>query len=79
MAISRKKLETRESARPAVRVAERVMGRPVNLKEACQIMKVPEAAEFLAVDVSTLRTMTYRREIPHFKTGKRGVGYLSRL
>jgi excisionase family DNA binding protein len=59
----------------ALRAAERIMGRPVTVKELAGAFKANEAAEFLGLDISTVRHMTSRGELPHIKTGKRGVAY----
>lgn len=45
------------------------------VEELYRVLKADEAARFLGLAEDTLRNMTYRHEIPHVKTGKRGVGY----
>jgi excisionase family DNA binding protein len=59
----------------ALRSAERIMGREVTLEELGRVLKAEEAAQFLGVDISTIRHMSSRGELAHIKTGKRGVGY----
>jgi excisionase family DNA binding protein len=59
----------------ALRAAERIMGRPVTLEECGRVLKAEEAAEFLGLDVSTVRHLTCRGELTYIKTGKRGVAY----
>jgi hypothetical protein len=47
--------------------AERMLGRPVTLEDLAGVLKAEEAARFLGLDVSTVRHLTCRRELPHIK------------
>lgn len=40
-----------------------------------KLLTAQEAAELLSLKVGTIRDMTYRKEIPYVKIGKRGVRY----
>lgn len=40
-----------------------------------RLLNAEEAARFLGMAEATIRDMTYRREIPSVKVGKRGVRY----
>jgi len=59
----------------ALRSIERAIGRPATLDECGRLLKAEQAAEFLALDLSTVRHMTARGELPCVRTGKRGVAY----
>jgi excisionase family DNA binding protein len=59
----------------ALRSIERAIGRPATLDECGRLLKAEQAAEFLALDLSTVRHLTARGELPCIKTGKRGVAY----
>ncbi|MFZ0887104.1 MAG: helix-turn-helix domain-containing protein [Candidatus Binataceae bacterium] len=54
---------------------ERVMGRAATPEELGRVLKADEAARLLGVDVSTVRHLTCRGELPVIRNGKRGVGY----
>jgi len=45
------------------------------IRELWGLLKAEQAAEFLAIDLSTLRHLTCRGELPVIRTGKRGVAY----
>ena len=64
-----------QSSLRAVRAAERVIGRPLTLEECARLLKAEEAAQFLALDLSTVRHLTSRGELPFIRTGVRGVAY----
>ena len=61
----------RGAAQPAgvrvLRAAERIMGWPVALEECCRVLKAEEAANFLRLDISTVRHMTSRAELTYMK------------
>jgi excisionase family DNA binding protein len=59
----------------ALRSIERVMGRPATVEECGRLLKAEQVAQFLALDLSTVRHMTARGELPVIRTGKRGVAY----
>ena len=40
-----------------------------------QLLTAEETAELLGLDLGTVRNMTYRRELPCVKIGRRGVRY----
>jgi len=46
-----------------------------NVRDLYQLLTAEEAAEFLALDVGTIRNLTYRRGLPCVKVGLRGVRY----
>jgi hypothetical protein len=66
--------EIAESTR-ALQAVERILGRSVTLQDCAGVLKAEDAARFLGLDISTVRHLTCRGELPHIKTGKRGVGY----
>jgi excisionase family DNA binding protein len=45
------------------------------VRDLYQLLTAEEAAEFLALDVGTIRNLTYRRGLPCVKVGPRGVRY----
>jgi len=58
-----------------LKVALRAAGREVKVRELFQLLTAEEAAQFLALDLGTVRNLTYRRELPCVKVGRRGVRY----
>lgn len=50
-------------------------GGQAKVRELYQLLTAEEAAAFLALDLSTVRHLTCRSELPSIKTGKRGVRY----
>ncbi len=59
----------------AFKITLRATGGEVKVRELFQLMTAEEAAEFLALEVGTVRNLTYRHEIPSVKIGTRGVRY----
>jgi len=58
-----------------LRAVPRATGGNGKLLELYRVLSAEEAAQFLGLAESTVRDMTYRHQLPHVKTGKRGVGY----
>ena len=52
-----------------------VTGGQAKVRELYQLLTAEEAADFLALDLGTVRNLTYRRELPFVKIGPRGVRY----
>ena len=52
-----------------------VTGGQAKVRELFQLLTAEEAAQFLALDLGTVRNLTYRRELPFVKIGRRGVRY----
>jgi excisionase family DNA binding protein len=50
-------------------------GGHAKVEELYRLLNAEEAARFLGLAESTVRDMTYRRELPHTKIGLRGVRY----
>jgi len=50
-------------------------GGQAKVRELFQLLTAEEAADFLALDLGTVRNLTYRRELPFVKIGPRGVRY----
>jgi len=50
-------------------------GGQAKVRELFQLLTAEEAADFLALDLGTVRNLTYRRELPFVKIGRRGVRY----
>ncbi len=50
-------------------------GGQAKVRELYQLLTAEEAASFLALDLGTVRNLTYRRELPFVKIGRRGVRY----
>ncbi len=50
-------------------------GGQAKVLELYQLLTAEEAADFLALDLGTVRNLTYRRELPFVKIGPRGVRY----
>ena len=50
-------------------------GGQAKVRELYQLLTAEEAAGFLALDLGTVRNLTYRRELPFVKIGRRGVRY----
>jgi excisionase family DNA binding protein len=59
----------------AFKTALRATAGEVKVRELFQLMTAGEAAEFLALELGTVRNLTYRRELPSVKIGARGVRY----
>src|SRR5512146_1445543 len=59
----------------AFKTALRATDGQVKVRELFQLMTAEEAAGFLALEVGTVRNLTYRHEIPSVKIGTRGVRY----
>jgi len=59
----------------ALQAALSVAGSQVKVRELFQLLTAKEAAQFLALDLGTVRNLTYRRELPCVKIGPRGVRY----
>ena len=59
----------------ALQAALSVAGSQVKVRELFQLLTAEEAAQFLALDLGTVRNLTYRRELPCVKIGPRGVRY----
>jgi excisionase family DNA binding protein len=59
----------------AFKMALRATAGEVKVRELFQLMTAGEAAAFLALELGTVRNLTYRRELPSVKIGARGVRY----
>jgi len=59
----------------AFKTTLRATGGEVRVRELFQLMTAEEAAGFLALEIGTVRNLTYRHEIPSVKIGARGVRY----
>lgn len=59
----------------ALKAALLATGGQAKVQELFQLLTAEEAADFLALDLGTVRNLTYRREIPAVKIGRRGVRY----
>jgi hypothetical protein len=59
----------------ALRSALQATGGQAKVRELYQLLTAEETAVFLALDLGTVRNLTYRREIPCVKIGPRGVRY----
>ena len=67
-----------ERSREDIAVLKTVLktaGGDAKVRELFQLLTADEAAEFLALDLGTVRNLTYRRELPSVKVGRRGVRY----
>ncbi len=52
-----------------------ITGGQAKVRELYQLLTAEEAADFLALDLGTVRNLTCRRELPFVKIGRRGVRY----
>jgi Helix-turn-helix domain len=71
-----KSIETTDTKNEDVAVLKAVLkaaGRDAEVRELYQLLTAAEAAAFLALDLGTVRNLTYRRELPRMKVGRRGV------
>jgi hypothetical protein len=59
----------------ALKTALHATGGETKIRELFQLLTAEAAAEFLALDIGTVRNLTYRHEIPCVKIGVRGVRY----
>lgn len=59
----------------AIRKTIRMLGGQEAARALGQLLTAQETAELLSLQVSTIRGMTHRKEIPYVKIGKRGVRY----
>jgi len=59
----------------AIKAALRATGGEAKIRELFQLLTAEEAAEFLALELGTVRNLTYRHELPSVKIGARGVRY----
>lgn len=59
----------------AFKTALRATAGEVKVRELFQLMTAEEAGEFLALELGTVRNLTYRHELPSVKIGARGVRY----
>ena len=59
----------------ALKTALKATGGDAKVRELFQLLSAEEAADFLALDLGTVRNLTYRRELPSVKIGRRGVRY----
>jgi excisionase family DNA binding protein len=57
----------------ALKTVLKATGGDAKVRELFQLLTAEEAAEFLALDLGTVRNLTYRRELPCVKVGRRGV------
>lgn len=58
-----------------LKAALQATGGQAKVRDLYQLLTAEEAAEFLALDVGTIRNLTYRRNLPCVKVGPRGVRY----
>jgi len=58
-----------------LKTALKTAGGDAKVRELFQLLTAEETAEFLALDLGTVRNLTYRRELPSVKVGRRGVRY----
>lgn len=59
----------------AFKEALRATAGEAKVRELFQLLTAEETAEFLALEVGTVRNLTYRRELPSVKIGSSGVRY----
>ncbi len=59
----------------ALQNALRNMNGQGTLQLLAQLLTAEETAELLGMELGTIRNMTYRRELPVVKIGRRGVRY----
>ena len=59
----------------AFKAALRATAGEAKVRELFQLLTAEETAEFLALEIGTVRNLTYRRELPSVKIGARGVRY----
>jgi hypothetical protein len=71
-----KSIETTDTKKEDVAVLEAVLkaaGGDAKVRELYQLLTAVEAAAFLALDLGMVRNLTYRRELPCLKVGRRGA------
>ena len=71
-------MQTPGSKKEDVTVLKAVLkaaGGDAKVRELFQLLTAEEAAAFFALDSGTVRNLTYRRELPCVKIGRRGVRY----
>ena len=59
----------------ALRRTLEATGGQAKVLELFQLLTAEETAMFLALELGTIRNLTYRRELPCVKVGRRGVRY----
>ncbi len=59
----------------ALRATLEAGGGQAKVRELYQLLTAEETADFLALDLGTVRNLTYRHELPCVKIGRRGVRY----
>ncbi|MFQ6031099.1 MAG: helix-turn-helix domain-containing protein [Dehalococcoidia bacterium] len=59
----------------ALKAALQATGGQAKVWELFQLLTSEEAADFLALDLGTVRNLTYRKGLPCVKVGRRGVRY----
>ncbi len=64
-----------ETKQGVLRSVLRATAGEAKVREMFQLLNAKQAAEFLGIAEPTVRDMTYRRELPYVRVGKRGVRY----